>query len=100
VAGTYPAEPGASTGGLSGATLAVVVSLVTTVSNILFETIAGSLVEFQHNVHHSTKRQPPHARAGPAPARHRRQPPATAATASPARRRRRSLRGGIHPPAA
>ena len=65
VAGAYPAVAGDAAGGLSGPALAVVVSVVTTVSNVLFETIAGLLVEFQQNEYYSTKRQNPLLRHHP-----------------------------------
>lgn len=59
VAGKYPTLPGEPTGGLNGSALAVVVSIVTTVNNIIFETIAGMLVDFQLNKYHSIRRWRP-----------------------------------------
>jgi hypothetical protein len=56
VAGKYPTMPGEPAGGISGSSLAVIVSIVTTVSNLIFETIAGLLVDYQHNEFYSTRR--------------------------------------------
>ncbi len=56
VAGKYPSSRGEQAGGLNGSALAAVVSIFTTVFNLIFETIAGFIVDYQRNKYYSVRR--------------------------------------------